>query len=126
MTAALFAAAWLTMGNPLEEWAFPAADTLEVVLTPGAPRYRVGQIIIIGNDHTPQSVILDQLGLYPGALLSQWRLRLAEVRLAGLGRFEIDILRGSWPRVVALAPGGSEFRDIYVTVSERDRHARSP
>jgi hypothetical protein len=47
----------------------PEAPSLEHNVTERQPA-RVGQIIIIGNTVTRQNVILDQLPLYPGQLLT--------------------------------------------------------
>src|SRR5262245_25359710 len=46
-----------------------------------APRYKLGQIIILGNDITRDRVILDAMDLAPGQVLSYPEIRLAEQRL---------------------------------------------
>jgi RNA polymerase sigma factor (sigma-70 family) len=45
---------------------------------------RVGQVLVVGNRKTPQSVILDQVQLYPGQVLVLAELRAAERRLERL------------------------------------------
>jgi hypothetical protein len=45
---------------------------------------RVGQIVIIGNEVTPQVLIADRLQLYPGQVLTAPELRAAQRRLRWL------------------------------------------
>lgn len=79
---------------------------------------RVGQIFVVGNGKTPMDVILRELDLYPGQVLSYSSLRSAEKKLAALKRFVVDPEAGIRPTVTVLAPGGS-FCDVLVTVKER-------
>jgi TolA-binding protein len=79
------------------------------------PPARVGQIFIIGNDKTPQGVILDQAPLYPGALLTAADLLSAQKNLARTGRFVVDPDKGVWPTVTVREDPrhpDSEFKDI--------------
>jgi hypothetical protein len=78
---------------------------------------RVGQIFIIGNTATPDSVILRQVPLYPGRILTRADLRSAERNLARLKIFKADPA----PRVRIIdREGDSTYKDIRVDVSERD------
>jgi hypothetical protein len=74
---------------------------------------RVGEIRIVNNTQTKDSVILEHLGLYPGQIFTSADLRKAEERL--------------YKHVIFVNPGkisvtseekGSVFRDILVTVNE--------
>jgi hypothetical protein len=76
------------------------------------PPARVGQIFIIGNEVTPQDVILGQLQLYSAQVLTSADLRSAERRLIWLS------LLGVGASVTALDDGESEYKDIQVTVKE--------
>jgi outer membrane protein assembly factor BamA len=64
-----------------------AVDSRTVVM----PKYkplRVGQIFILGNDRTKMNVILRQVGLYPGQVLSISDVRQAQRNLARLNIFK--------------------------------------
>lgn len=84
------------------------------------PSY-VGQIIIVGNDRTDMNVILRQLGLYPGQLLTYPDLRRAESNLARLNIFETSP-DGSVRPTVSVEPNpfnpDSPVKDIRVSVQE--------
>jgi outer membrane protein assembly complex protein YaeT len=83
------------------------------------PPARVGQIFIIGNTRTRQNVILRQLPLYPGQILSYPNLKLAEASLARLGIFEVSQDGNTHPTVTVLDPESeSVFKDIRVDVQE--------
>ena len=73
------------------------------------PSARVGQIIVVGNEKTPTSVILKKVPLYPGQVLRYPDLRIAEKNLAALNA-TIEVIEGS---------EGSAFKDILVTVKEK-------
>jgi outer membrane protein assembly factor BamA len=79
----------------------------------------VGQIIVVGNERTSQSVILRQLPFNSASVLSYDALREAETNLARLGIFEVsDEVR---PTVRVLDNPNdpeSEFKDVLVTVQE--------
>lgn len=78
---------------------------------------RVGQIFIIGNTVTRDSIILAQLPLFPTAEFTLADLRTAERNLARLKIFEAD----PPPRVII--DGGfqddSPYKDIGIYVTER-------
>ena len=79
---------------------------------------RVGQIFIIGNTATRDSIILEQLPLFPGHEFTLADLRTAERNLARLRIFEPDLP----PRVMILDHGwqdDSPYKDIGVYVTER-------
>src|SRR5262245_19316541 len=73
------------------------------------PPARVGQIFIVGNAVTPYGVILDQLQLYSGQVLTSGDLRSAERRLIWLN------LLGVGASVTALDERASEYKDIQVS-----------
>jgi outer membrane protein assembly factor BamA len=78
---------------------------------PATPR--IAQIFVCGNAVTPQSVILRQLPLYPGQVLSGVGVRAAEQRLKLLSVWGIGAT------VTVLEPdGASAYRDILVNVRE--------
>jgi outer membrane protein assembly complex protein YaeT len=83
------------------------------------PVARVGEIIIIGNDTTRQNVILRQVPLLPGQILTYPDLRVAERNLARLNIFEVNPETGVRPTVTVIDPDSdSEFKNILVTVQE--------
>jgi hypothetical protein len=73
---------------------------------------RVGQIFVVGNDVTPQQLILDGLPLYAGHVLTRENLRAADWRLKRLTllgvRASVSLLDDSQPK----------FKDILVEVHE--------
>jgi outer membrane protein assembly complex protein YaeT len=85
-----------------------------------APAY-VGQIFIIGNERTRQNVILRQVPLYPGQLLTYPDLRAAERNLARLGIFDSSPDGAVHPTVTAVdnpQNPDSPYKDIQITVQE--------
>src|SRR5262249_49590239 len=78
---------------------------------------RVGQLVIVGNDVTPDRVILEAVEIYPGQLLQAADLRRAEDALAKLGLFVVDAEKGVRPTVTALDEENG-YRDILITVKE--------
>ncbi|HEY8503236.1 MAG TPA: BamA/TamA family outer membrane protein [Gemmataceae bacterium] len=81
---------------------------------------RVGRIIIQGNTVTRDNVILRQVPLYPGQILSYPDLITAEQNLARLGIFAVDPAAGVRPTVTVLEPEtDSPFKDILVQVQEQ-------
>jgi outer membrane protein assembly factor BamA len=85
------------------------------------PQARVGQIIIIGNDRTAQNVILRQMPIYPGQVLSYPDLKVAEANLARLNIFEMSPDGSTRPTVeVRNNPfmPDSPFKDVIVNVRE--------
>lgn len=78
---------------------------------------RVGQIIIVGNERTKQNVILRQVPLYSGQVLTYPDIRVAERNLAKLNIFETN--GDVRPTVTVLDPeNDSEFKDLLVQVQE--------
>jgi outer membrane protein assembly complex protein YaeT len=86
-----------------------------------SPPARVGQIYIVGNDRTRQNVILRQLPLYPGQILTYPDLKQAEKNLARLNIFETTPDGAVRPTVTVLdnpADPTNPVKDILVTVQE--------
>jgi outer membrane protein insertion porin family len=84
------------------------------------PPARVGEIIIVGNEVTRQNVILRQVPLYSGQILTYPDLRVAERQLAKLGIFETNPATGVRPTVSVIDPeSDTEFKDILVQVQEQ-------
>jgi outer membrane protein assembly factor BamA len=83
------------------------------------PPARVGQIFIVGNTRTRQDIILNQVPLYPGQVLSFPAVRESERNLARLGIFKAT--PENHPTVTVIddpANPDSEFKDVLVTVEE--------
>ncbi len=81
----------------------------------------VGQIFIVGNTRTQQSVILDQVPLYPGQILNDDDLRLAEKNLKKLGIFAMSPKNDIGPKVTALnnpLDPDNPVKDIIIKVQE--------
>ncbi len=77
------------------------------------PPARVGQIFILGNKKILDGEILEQLKLYPGQVLTYPDLRIAEQNLSRLKGLKSN------PKVKVIdREGGSEFKDIEITVEE--------
>lgn len=80
---------------------------------------RVGEIRLVGNLVTRQDVILNQLEIFPGQILSYPDLRRSEANLARLNIFEMNPESGVRPTVTVLDPDSdSPVKDILVTVQE--------
>jgi outer membrane protein insertion porin family len=82
---------------------------------------RVGQIIVVGNERTKQNVILRQVPLYPGQVLSYPDIRQGERNLARLGIFESSPDGSVRPTITVLdnpQMPDSEFKDLLVSVQE--------
>jgi outer membrane protein assembly complex protein YaeT len=82
------------------------------------PPARVGQVITSGNEVTKQNVILRQVPLYPGQILTYPDLRVAERNLARLNIFEFKPEMGIKPTVTVLDNDDGEFKDILIQVQE--------
>ena len=99
------------------------ADRGAVQIDPDSiPRWRVGQLFILGNDEVPDRIILEQCPLFPGKLASTTDLREAEKNLARLGLFVIDRKRGIRPTVKFLDREDNNeerFFDIQIEVKEK-------
>lgn len=88
----------------------------EVVERPPA---RVGTVSVVGNDVTRQNVILRQVPLYPGQVLTYPDIRVAEANLARLNIFEVNPETGVRPTVLVLDnPYDSNFKDLQINVQE--------
>ena len=82
--------------------------------------YRVGRIVIEGNTHTPDRVILDMVPFRPGQKLRTADLLAARERLRKCGYFPVNPWRGVGPTVQVLSNEfDSEFLDVRVRVNER-------
>jgi outer membrane protein assembly factor BamA len=82
---------------------------------------RVGQIFIIGNERTPQQVILEQVPLHPGQVLSYADLHKAEENLSRLGIFETSPDGSVRPTITVIDNPGdpdSPYKDILINVLE--------
>jgi outer membrane protein insertion porin family len=85
------------------------------------PPARVGQIYIVGNDRTRQNVILRQLPLYPGQILTYPDLKQAERNLQRLNIFESSPDAALKPTVTVLdnpADPENPVKDILVNLQE--------
>jgi outer membrane protein assembly complex protein YaeT len=82
------------------------------------PPARVGEIIVSGNEVTRQNVILRQVPLYPGQILTYPDLRIAERNLARLNIFQFKPDLGIKPTVTVLDRDDSEFKDVLIQVHE--------
>jgi outer membrane protein assembly complex protein YaeT len=83
------------------------------------PPARVGNIIIVGNETTKQNVILRQVPLLPGQVLTYPDLRLAERNLAKLNIFETNPATGVRPTLSIIDPDiDSPYKDVLVQVQE--------
>jgi hypothetical protein len=76
------------------------------------PPAKVGQIVIIGNEVTRQSIILDRVPLYPGEAIRYSDLRQGETNLRRTTLFDARIS-------VADAESASEYKDIVVELTEK-------
>jgi hypothetical protein len=95
----------------------PSAETKP---DPKAPRYTVGQIIVVGNEHTPSEVVTRQLGFFPGGTVTEDDLRHAEQRLTRMNIFEFNPQTGVRPTISILANANPNAPvDILVHVHER-------
>lgn len=84
-----------------------------------APQMRVGDIKIVGNNITKDSVIRREIPLYPGQILSYPDLQFAQDNLSRLGIFKDEPQNGIKPTVEVIdAQGDSPFKDLLVTVQE--------
>lgn len=81
---------------------------------------RVGQIIIVGNEKTPDAAIRKHIPFFPGEVLRYPTLREAEKKLADLKLFVVDPKLGIRPTVTVLddPANPNEYKDILVNVVE--------
>ncbi len=83
------------------------------------PPARVGQIFIAGNEVTRDNVILRQVPLYPGQVLTYPDVRVAERNLARLNIFQVKPDQGIRPTVTVLDDNtDSPYKDILINVTE--------
>jgi outer membrane protein assembly complex protein YaeT len=81
------------------------------------PPAKVGNVYVVGNEWTKQNVILRQVPLYPGQLLTWPDLKVAEANLARLHIF--DPAPDVKPTVSVLdIDSDTEFKDVLVRVKE--------
>jgi uncharacterized protein (TIGR03067 family) len=86
---------------------------------PTQRQVRVGQIIIVGNERTPDAEIRKHVPFVPGDVLRYPALREAETKLAETNLFVVNSQIGVRPTVTVLDdPSNSEFRDILINVLE--------
>jgi hypothetical protein len=76
---------------------------------------RVGQIIIIGNEETPQTVVLERLSVFPGQRLDEAALRSSQNALRKTGFWKSARIEC---RPNPFMPD-SPFLDVVVTIEER-------
>jgi outer membrane protein insertion porin family len=79
---------------------------------------RVRQVLIVGNEHTRDNIILRALGIREGQVLSWPEIKNAEGRLANLGLFEANQETGSRPTVSVVDTDDPNYKDILVNVRE--------
>jgi outer membrane protein insertion porin family len=105
--------------QPIEVWNkdVPGVCTVQYQVEE-RPVNRVGQVFIIGNTRTRQNVILRQVPLFPGQVLTYPDLQLAENNLKRLGIFTSG-QDGPPPTVKVIDDGSdSPFKDIRIDVNE--------
>jgi len=94
----------------------PGLVRLQYEVTERQPA-RVGQVLVVGNERTKQNVILRQVPLYPGQVLTYPDLRAAERNLTRLNIFEAN--ENVHPTVTVLdSESESDYKDILVQVQE--------
>src|SRR5205085_8691739 len=79
---------------------------------------RVRQILIVGNEHTRDNIILRALGIREGQVLSWPEIRNAEARLANLGLFEVNQETGSRPTISVVDTDDPNYKDVLVNLRE--------
>lgn len=96
----------------------PGLVRLQYEVSERAPA-RVGQIHVVGNERTKQNVVLRQVPVYPGQVLSYPDLRVAERNLARLQLFETSPDGAVRPTVTVIDPDTpGEYKDLLVQVNE--------
>ena len=100
----------------------PSSGRLEAAGPPPVERLsRVGQIFVIGNDRTSQSVILEQVRFFPGQELTTSAVRRAERNLRRLRIFkDRDGVRPTVRSLVNPNDPDNVYKDILITVVEDD------
>jgi outer membrane protein assembly factor BamA len=83
------------------------------------PSSRVRSVMVVGNESTPQTAILREVPLYPGAEFTDADLRRIEKNLARLS-WLFDVDRPNRPKVWVSHPEEKgAFKDIVVEIKER-------
>jgi outer membrane protein assembly complex protein YaeT len=81
------------------------------------PPKRVGPIDIIGNTVTRQNIILREVPLYPGQILTYPDIRKAEANLARLGIFKVN-QEGVRPHIEVEDVENSDLSNLHIYVDE--------
>jgi hypothetical protein len=89
--------------------------------------WRLLNIVIVGNDKTPDKVILEALPFKPGQVVRPDDLKKAERNLERLNLFQVNPKEGVRPRVTFLENSGDGtcFKDILVIVKENGEAGRN-
>jgi hypothetical protein len=80
---------------------------------------RVGQILVVGNESTYHSFILQQITLEPGQEITENAVRQSERNLARLSYLFMTTEKAHPAIMVLNGDGKSDYRDILVQVTER-------
>ena len=82
--------------------------------------FKVGEIVIVGNDKIPSEAILRHIQLAPGEVFDEQSLKDAEKNLATCPLFVVDAQNGIRPTVTVVdRAGDDQFKDILVKVQEK-------
>jgi outer membrane protein assembly complex protein YaeT len=81
------------------------------------PPKRVGEIRVIGNQVTRQNIIIREVPLYPGQILTYPDIRRAEANLARLNIFKVN-QEGVRPHIEVEDVENSEFSNLNIFVEE--------
>jgi outer membrane protein assembly factor BamA len=89
----------------------------------GQRQLRVGEVIVVGNEATQDSVIRRMMAdIYPNAVLDFAKLKAAERKLASSGLFVVDPATGTRPTISVLDRGdGGEYLDLLIELKEQYR-----
>jgi outer membrane protein insertion porin family len=83
------------------------------------PPAKVGQILIVGNTRTKQTVILDELTIFPGQVLSYPEIKASERALARRGIFKSSPDGSEHPTITVLdEDSDNPFKTVMVNVQE--------
>jgi outer membrane protein assembly factor BamA len=82
------------------------------------PPAKAGAFIITGNEVTKDRVILHEINIFPGQLLTYPELKIAERNLARRNIFEVNPEQGIRPTVTVIDKDDSDIKDILVQVKE--------
>ena len=82
-------------------------------------RFKVGQVIIVGNAKIPDAVIRRFLTFYPGGQANLEELKQVERRMGRSWLFRVNKEEGIRPTIVEIdGPPGSDYKDVLVTITE--------